>query len=66
MKCIVYGCCNQDHEGEFVGSMCAPCYKMITEGKPEQPSNNFIHEMYCELNQREQHNGSMMNIKPWK
>jgi len=42
-KCIVFGCTNEKHQGVFVGDICAPCYKIITEGDLEQPSANFIH-----------------------
>lgn len=33
MKCAAYLCQNHDHEGEFVGAFCAPCYKKITTGQ---------------------------------
>ena len=45
-ECIVYGCTNKKYEGNFVGDMCVPCFNMITNGTPEQPSNNFIHQLY--------------------
>lgn len=41
-KCIVHGCTNKKEQGNFVGDICKPCYKMITEGDIEQPTNNFI------------------------
>lgn len=31
-KCIVHGCNNESHQGTFHGDICAPCYRMITEG----------------------------------
>lgn len=47
-ECMVKGCTNKKHEGNFVGDMCVPCYEMITEGKMN-PSKNFIYTMYQEL-----------------
>jgi len=44
-KCIVFGCTNYKHQGIFIGDICAPCYKIITEGDLEQPSDNFIHKL---------------------
>lgn len=44
-ECIVKDCTNKKHEGEFVGDICGPCYKIITEGNLDQPSNNFIHKL---------------------
>ena len=45
-KCIVKGCHNSPDDGRFVGDICAPCYKIITKGKPESKSTNFIHKLY--------------------
>lgn len=47
-KCIIYGCTNKKHEGKFVGDICKPCYEMITKGKADQPSTNFIASLYKE------------------
>jgi hypothetical protein len=44
-RCIVFGCTNEKHQGSFVGDICSPCYKIITEGDTEQPSTNFIHAL---------------------
>lgn len=44
-RCIVFGCTNEKHQGNFVGDICSPCYKIITEGDTEQPSLNFIHSL---------------------
>lgn len=33
MKCIVKDCQNHEHEGKFIGSLCSPCYRYITEGE---------------------------------
>ena len=46
MKCIVHGCSNHSEEGEFVGDMCKPCHDMITTGRADKPSDNFIHKLY--------------------
>lgn len=32
MKCIVHDCKNHDHQGAFVGNLCAPCHHMLTTG----------------------------------
>lgn len=32
-KCIVKGCKNHKHEGQFVGDVCSPCHTMLTEGR---------------------------------
>lgn len=32
-KCTVFGCSNKQHEGKFVGDICAPCYEYITTGR---------------------------------
>lgn len=47
-ECIVYGCTNKKHEGNFIGNICCPCYKIITTGNLEQPSKNFIHKLALE------------------
>jgi hypothetical protein len=47
-KCIIYGCCNEKHQGEFIGDICKPCYEIITTGKAEHNSTNFIHNLYDE------------------
>ena len=44
-KCIVFGCTNKKSQGSFVGDICAPCYKIITDGDLKQPSTNFIHKL---------------------
>lgn len=41
MKCLVYGCMNHDHQGEFVNGMCSPCYNMITTGMIG-PTTSFL------------------------
>lgn len=33
MKCIIEGCQNQTHEGEFIGKICSPCYSYLVDGK---------------------------------
>ena len=43
--CIVNGCYNHESEGTFIGAMCSPCYEMITRGKPDSHSNNFINQL---------------------
>jgi hypothetical protein len=35
-KCLVKGCENYSHQGQFVGDLCAPCHTMITTGKVSQ------------------------------
>jgi hypothetical protein len=45
-KCIVYGCTNMNNQGSFIGTMCSPCYEMITKGEPKFHSDNFIHKLY--------------------
>ena len=47
-ECIVKGCTNRKDQGTFVGDICAPCYRMITEGALNIPSRNFIAELYKE------------------
>lgn len=32
-SCIMKGCTNQKYQGRFIGNLCVPCYRMITEGK---------------------------------
>ena len=31
MECIAKGCENHDHEGDFIGDLCAPCYEHLKE-----------------------------------
>ena len=31
-KCIVKDCKNHEHQGDFVGNLCAPCHHFISEG----------------------------------
>lgn len=40
-KCIVNGCKNKKSQGNFVGDLCRPCYKYITEGKIGPTSSLF-------------------------
>jgi hypothetical protein len=40
-KCLVHECKNRMWGGEFVGSLCKPCYLMIATGN-DLPSTNFI------------------------
>lgn len=47
-KCIINGCDNYQAQGGFVGEICYPCYEMITKGNPSNPSNNFIHKLFCD------------------
>ena len=35
MRCIVKDCKNHEHEGQFIGSLCFPCYTYITTGRGE-------------------------------
>lgn len=28
-ECQVYGCSNRTNQGDFVGSLCAPCYETV-------------------------------------
>ena len=44
-RCIVFGCGNKKGEGEFIGDICVPCYEMITTGRVDQPSTNFIAQL---------------------
>lgn len=39
-KCIVKGCTNRIHDGEFVGDICFPCYSYLTTGH-KCPTNAF-------------------------
>lgn len=48
MKCIVKGCSNHQHEGLFVGALCAPCYRMLTTGKIGNGAT-FVHIMRDEM-----------------
>lgn len=43
-KCIVFGCSNKQHEGKFVGDICAPCYEYITTGKVGC-TNSFLKQL---------------------
>lgn len=40
-KCIVNGCDNNNRDGEFIGRICAPCYKYLTTGKVG-PTTSFL------------------------
>lgn len=44
-ECILHGCTNKKSEGNFIGDICVPCYKIITQGDLKQPSTNFIHKL---------------------
>jgi Na+/phosphate symporter len=33
MKCIVKNCENHSHQGKFIGELCSPCHRYITEGE---------------------------------
>lgn len=46
-KCIVHGCGNEKHQGNFIGDICAPCFHIITTGDASQPSANFIHRLWA-------------------
>jgi hypothetical protein len=35
MKCIVKNCENHSHQGKFIGELCSPCRRYITEGEGE-------------------------------
>lgn len=41
MRCIVHGCMNYDHQGEFIDGMCSPCYTYITTGEIG-PTTSFL------------------------
>lgn len=41
-KCIVQGCLNHKHQGEFLGDLCTPCYDMITSGEIKY-GGTFLH-----------------------
>lgn len=43
-ECMVKGCTNKKHEGNFVGDMCVPCYEMITTGEIKY-GKTFIHDL---------------------
>ncbi len=43
-RCIVYGCQNRQHEGDFVGDICAPCYEHITTGRIG-PTTSFLGDL---------------------
>lgn len=45
-KCIVKGCTNHQKEGKFIGSLCAPCYHMITSGEIIPSEAWFAREIY--------------------
>ena len=47
-RCMVKGCHNKKHEGNFIGSMCIPCYEMITTGIVK-PGTTFINDIYGDL-----------------
>jgi len=32
-KCVVMGCTNQKHEGEFNGKLCSPCFQYLVNGR---------------------------------
>jgi hypothetical protein len=49
-KCLVHECKNRMWGGEFVGSLCKPCYLMIATGN-DLPSTNFISKLFRERNQ---------------
>jgi hypothetical protein len=36
-KCIVKGCDNCTHEGQFVGELCRPCYTALVAGRMPRP-----------------------------
>jgi hypothetical protein len=44
-KCIVFGCRNHKHEGQFEGDICKPCYIMITTGQSNY-GTNFIVKLF--------------------
>lgn len=46
VKCIIYGCENYTYQGKFTGSICTPCFNMITTGNIGN-GNTFIHKLYA-------------------
>lgn len=47
MKCLVHGCENRDHQGTFVGNLCAPCYEMLKTGEVGF-GTTFVHRLFEE------------------
>jgi len=44
-KCLVKGCENHSHQGQFIGNLCMPCHQAITTGVAGH-GNGFIGELY--------------------
>ena len=40
-KCIVKGCSNHEHQGQFVGYLCKPCYMYLSTGNIG-PTDSFL------------------------
>jgi hypothetical protein len=49
VKCLVKGCQNHQGEGGFVGDLCSPCHRMITQGLVDEHGLTFIHALAKKL-----------------
>lgn len=47
-KCLVKGCMNIRHQGQFVGDLCAPCFRMLTTGELGC-GDTFIHQLAAKI-----------------
>lgn len=45
VKCIVKGCQNYSDAGTMVGTLCAPCDRMLRTGTVHHQGPTFIHDM---------------------
>jgi hypothetical protein len=56
--CIVFGCRNCSDTKRFIGALCSPCYKLVTEGigfdGKEHEGTTFIHILIKQHRERGQ------------
>lgn len=70
MKCLVFECANHQHQGKFVGNLCAPCHHMLTTGETGHGAT-FVHGLEGDLrslhanlrDERAQHTKSSQTIQ---
>ena len=55
-ECLVLGCTNKKHQGEFVGDLCGPCHNMLTTGNFGY-GKTYFHEMAKQIERLKQTQG---------
>ena len=65
-KCIVHGCLNRKHQGNFTGDLCMPCHNMLTSGEVKY-GETFIHGLRDRIEDLEAENKELEGLnKYWR